>query len=229
MRKLPKMAEAGWLAGMFLCALGVVLCTKADFGLSMFAAPPYILHVALRELLPWYSQGTSEYVWQFVVLVVMCLSVGRFRTQYLLSFAVAFLFGQIIDLWLLVLGGGGAYGALWGRLLAFCGGQLLITLSVALVFRSYMPAQIPERIVMELSDRYRFPITRVKLVVDSVCLVLSFLLSLVLTGGLKGVGLGTVVITLTNAPLITLWGKLFDRVMVFDPAFPKLKKRLEKI
>ena len=223
------MAEAGWLFGTVFCALGVVLCTKASFGLSMFAAPPYILHVTFRDLFPWYTQGTSEYVWQLAVLVIMCLSVGRFRVKYLLSFAVAFLFGQIIDGWLLLLGGGTAYTTLPGRLLAFVVGQLLITMSVALVFRSYMPAQIPEMIVMELSDRYGWNISRVKLGVDTVSLALSFGLSLALTGGLNGVGLGTVVITLTNAPLITLWGRLFDRFLAFDPALPKLKSKLERI
>lgn len=229
MRRIGKMAETGWLIGTVLCALGVVLCTKANFGLSMFAASPYILHVALRDFLPWYTQGTSEYVWQFVVLVVMCLSVGRFRIKYLLSFSVAFVFGLIIDLWLLILGGGSAYTTIPGRILAFAAGQLLITFSVALVFRSYMPAQIPECIVMELSDRYSWPISKVKLAVDGISLLLSFTLSLVLTGGFTGVGIGTVIITASNAPLITLWGKLLDRLMEFDPALPKLRTWLEKI
>lgn len=229
MKRIGKMAETGWVIGTVLCALGVVLCTKANFGLSMFAAPPYILHVVLRSLFPWYTQGTSEYVWQFVVLVVMCLSVQRFRIKYLLSFLVAFLFGLIIDLWLLILGGGGMYGTLPGRILAFVAGQLLITFSVALVFRSYMPAQLPECIVMELSQRYGWTLSKVKLAVDGISLLLSFTLSLVLTGGFTGVGIGTVIITATNAPLITLWGKLLDRLMEFDPAFPRLRAWLEKI
>lgn len=224
MKRISKMAEAAWIVGTVLCALGVVLCTKADFGLSMFAAPPYILHVKLKAYLPWYTQGTSEYVWQSAMLVLMCILVRRFRLKYLLSFLVAVAFGGIIDGWLWLLGGNAPYLTLPARIAALCAGQLIITFSVALVFRSYLPAQIPERFVLEVADRYHLPVTRVKLFTDIGCLLASCLLSLLLTGKLTGVGIGTVVITLSNAPLIALWGKLLDRLFLFDPLFPKLKK-----
>lgn len=229
MKKLQKMAELSWLLGTVLCALGVVLCTKADLGLSMFAAPPYILHVVLRGGLPWYTQGVSEYVWQSLVLVVMCLAVGRFRLKYLLSFLVAVGFGMLIDGWLYLLGGNGPYETLAGRIVAFCAGQMTISLSVAMVFRSYMPVQIPECIVMEISDRYRKELTKVKLATDVTCLVLSFALALLLTRSFIGVGFGTVVITLVNAPLIRLWGKLLDKFFAFDPMFPKMRSFLNRI
>ena len=86
MKKISRMNEAAWVIGIVGCALGVCLCTKADFGLSMIAAPPYIFHLALRDRLPWYTQGTSEYLWQGVLLLVMCVATGRFRWKYLLSF-----------------------------------------------------------------------------------------------------------------------------------------------
>lgn len=224
MKRIPKMGEAAWIAGTVLCALGVVLCTKADLGLSMFAAPPYILHVKLKEYFSWYTQGTSEYVWQSAMLVLMCALVRRFRLKYLLSFLVAIAFGVIIDGWLWLLGGNAPYVSLGARIGAFCAGQLIITFSVALVFRSYLPVQIPERFVLELTDRYHLPMTRVKLFTDIGCLLASFLLSFLLTGKLTGVGIGTVIITLSNAPLIALWGKLLDRIFIFDPLFPRLKK-----
>ena len=228
-KRIPKMAELFWLLGTVLCGLGVVLCTKADLGLSMFAAPPYILHIALKPYFPWYTQGISEYVWQSFLLVVMCFAVRRFRVKYLLSFLVAVGFGMIIDGWLFLLGGNTPYVTLAGRIAAFCAGQLTISLSVAMVFRSYMPVQMPECIVIELWDRYHWEITKVKLIIDMSCLALSFVMALVLTRSFTGVGWGTVIITLVNAPIIRLWGKLLDKLFTFEPLFPFMKKWLDKI
>jgi len=60
MKKIGKMNEAAWLLGILLCSLGVSLCTKAGFGLSMIAAPPYILHLKLSLLSPFFTQGSAN-------------------------------------------------------------------------------------------------------------------------------------------------------------------------
>ena len=227
MKRIGKMAEIAWIIGTFVCAFGVVMCTKASFGLSMMAAPPYIAHVALVGWLPWYSQGTSEYVWEAVLLLVMFLLIRKFRLKYLLCYLSGVIFGLALDLWLLVLGGGGMFSSLGLRIMGFCCGILCISLSVAFVFRTYLPPQIPELLVMEVAKHFRVDPTRIKLINDITCLVLSFTLSLVFTGGLIGVGVGTVVIALVNAPLIKLWSKLIDKLFTFEPMFPKLKAWLE--
>ncbi len=228
MKRIGKAAEAAWLIGTVLCAFGVVLCTKADFGLSMMAAPPYIIHVSLKELFAWYTQGTSEYIWQALLLIIMCIAVKKFRFKYLLCFLTSVFFGFCIDGWLLLFGGNGGFEQLWLRIIAFIIGELSISLSVAFVFKTYLPPQIAECVVMEIAKTYKLEQTKVKLVNDVTCLVLSFVLSLVLTKGFTGVGFGTIIITFANAPLIRLWTRLIDKIFVFDPLFPKLKERLEK-
>lgn len=227
MKRIGKMAEVAWIIGTFVCAFGVALCTKASFGLSMMAAPPYILHVALVPWLPWYSQGTSEYVWEALLLLVMFSLIRKFRLKYLLCYLSGVVFGLALDLWLWVLGGGGMFAALPLRILGFCGGLLCISLSVAFMFRTYLPPQIPELLVMEVAKHFSVDPTKIKQINDITCLVLSFVLSLAFTGGLVGVGVGTVVVALVNAPLIRLWSKLIDKLFTFEPMFPKLQKWLE--
>ena len=221
-KKIGKMNEAAWVIGIFVCSLGVCLCTKADFGLSMIAAPPYILHYALRDFWPWFTQGGAEYVWQAVLLIGMCLAVRRFRWRYLLSFAAAFVAGKSIDLWFVLLGGTGVYGSMAVRIVAFILGELLTSVAIAFVFRTSWPVQIYELLVREIADRYSFDINRVKMANDISLFVLSAVLALVLTGGFHGFGVGTVIITAVNAPLIALCGKLIDRIFTFEPRFPKL-------
>ena len=77
MKKIGKMNEIGWAIAVLLCALGVSLCTKAGFGLSMVASPGYVIHLYMRDIFPWYSQGTSEYIWQGFQLIILCIAIRR--------------------------------------------------------------------------------------------------------------------------------------------------------
>lgn len=227
MKKIGKMAELAWVIGTFLCAFGVVLCTKSGLGLSMMAAPPYILHITLKDIAPWFTQGTAQYLFEGNMLVVMCLLIGRFRLKFLLSFLSGVIFGVALDLWLLVMGGNGQYCSMAARIFSFAGGIGCISLAVAFMFRTYLPAQIPELLVMEVARHFKVNEPRIKLILDLTCLALSFALALLLTGKLTGIGVGTVVIAVANAPLIRLWSKPVNKFFSFEPMFPQLEKLLK--
>ena len=228
MKKISKMGEAAWLFYTVVCALGVVLCTKANFGLSMIAAPPYVLHVALSPYLPIFTQGFTQTVWQFLLLAALCLVVKRVRIHYLWCFAASFLSGLAVDGWLFVFGGGSAYESMAIRVVAFVLGELCIALAVAAIFRTYVPPQICELVVTEIADAYSLEISRVKLWNDIFFLAVSVALSLLLTGGFTGIGIGTLVTTAVNAPLIHMFGKMLDEFFVFDVAFPRLQAFFKK-
>lgn len=227
MKKIGKMAEMAWVIGTFLCAFGVVLCTKSGLGLSMMAAPPYILHIRLKDMLPWFTQGTAQYLFEGTMLVVMCVLIARFRLKFLLSFLSGVIFGVALDMWLLLMGGNGQYSSMALRVCSFAGGIGCISLSVAFMFRTYLPAQIPELLVIEVAKHYKVEQPRIKLILDLTCLTLSFVLALTLTGKLTGIGVGTVVIAVANAPLIRLWSKPVDKYFRFDPLFPRLEQLLK--
>lgn len=221
MKKLGRMNEIAWVAGIVLCALGVCLITKADFGLSMIAAPAYILHTGFIKIFPWYTQGTSEYIFQGVLLILLCIAVRRFRFRYLLSFVTAVLFGLTLDGWFFVFGGNAVYAGLAVRIFAFFMGSLSTGFAIAFFFRTRLPLQIYELVVTELSDRYGWKNTTVKQIYDAVSLLLSVLLAVLVNRSMTGIGIGTVILTVVNAPLIALSGKLLDRIFVFDSLFAK--------
>lgn len=228
MKKISKMSEAAWVFYTVVCALGVVLCTKADFGLSMIAAPPYILHVAISPYLPIFTQGFTQTVWQIFLLVILCAVVRRVRLKYAWCLAASFLSGLAVDGWLLVFGGGSPYESMAIRILAFVLGEGCIALAVAAIFRTYVPPQICELVVTEISDAYSLDTSRVKLWNDLLFLAVSVAFSLILTKGFTGIGIGTVITTAVNAPLIHAFGKLLDKLFVFDEAFPRLKEFFSK-
>lgn len=227
MKKITKMNETAWVLGIVFCSLGVALCTKASFGLSMIAAAPYVIHLKLINCFPWYSQGTSEYIWQGILLVIICLSVGKFKRKYLFSFASAVIFGLTVDMWLWVLGGNGVYGTMQVRIAAFVCGEALTALAISLYFRTYMPLQMYELLVVELAEKFGIDKNKMKLYNDAAMLFVSIVLALVLNKSFNGLGAGTVIITLVNAPLIGFFGRIEDRLFDFSPRFERLEKVLK--
>ncbi len=227
MKKIQKMNEAAWVMGIILCAFGVALATKANLGLSMIAAPPYIIHLFMRNFLPWYTQGTSEYVWQGVLLIFMCIIVRRFKVKYLLTFACALIFGFAVDSALFLLGGGGAYEELSTRIIAFIASEIITATAIACYFRTDMPLPVCELLVSEVSKHYSLSINKVKQVTDISMLVLSLVLALALNRSFTGIGIGTIIITLVNASMIAIAGKVLDRFFEFSPRFPKFIERIK--
>lgn len=201
-----------WILYILFVGLGVALCTKADFGLSMIAAPPYILHVWLRDSFSWYTQGTSEYCWEAFLLLVMCLLIRRFRPKYLLSFVTAVISGFAIDGWLYLLGGNGVYAGMAARAGAFLAGIVLTALGVACCFRTTLPLQVYELAVKEVAEAFHFPVSKTKQWFDIIMLAVSVGLSLLLTHKMTGVGIGTVITTVVNSTIIAFWGDLVDKL-----------------
>ncbi|MBQ5389385.1 MAG: hypothetical protein IIU58_00595 [Clostridia bacterium] len=228
MKKLTKMNEAAWVLGVLLCALGVALCTKANLGLSMIAAPPYIIHIFMQNYFPWYSQGTSEYIWQAFLLMLVCIVIRRFKPKYLLSFVSAMLFGFAIDGWLLLLGGKAAFITVPIRVLALIIGENITAFAIACYFRTDMPLQIYELVVAEIARAFRLDLNKAKQINDIGMLLLSVVLALTLNRSFQGMGIGTIIITVANAPLIALYGKLLDKYCDFSPRFPRFIAWLKK-
>ena len=203
MKKISKMSELAWLIGTALCALGVAFCTKANFGLSMVAAPAYILHIALSKFCSFFTHGTTEYIWQAFLILFVCVVIRKIRLRYFFAILSSVIAGVMIDFWRWVLGGGGEYGEMWQRILAFIVGECLIALAVAFLFRTYFPMQAVDLVVVEITAHYKLEINRVKLFNDLISLALSVVLSLTLTKSFVGVGIGTLIITFVNSPLIS--------------------------
>lgn len=239
MKKLNRTNELLWLFGIIFVALGVAICSKAYLGVSMIAAPAFVVSEALLALSPFFSVGVTEYLLQGVLLIVMCVIVRKFNPRYLLAFAVAVIYGYTLNffIWLL---GGVSFDAVWLRWVMLIVGDCITAFGVSCFFRTYMPLQVYELFVSELASHFKLKITRVKLGFDLSLLVLSIVLALVLFGDVAefdwssigqasfhSIGLGTIVTTAINSPLIAAMGKLIDRVFSPTPLLPKLEKALK--
>lgn len=240
MKKIKRAAELLWLMGIVLVALGVSICSKADLGVSMIAAPAFILCEALSPLFPWLSVGMTEYLIQGFMLIFLCLVVGRFNWRYLPAFAVAVIYGYVLNLFLMLLSPLAPTTALQSWLLLILG-DCITALGVACFFRTYMPLQVYELFVAELSRRFKLDINKTKWCFDLCLLLISLLLAFTLFGDVKdlklsaivggsfhSIGLGTLVTALINSPIIKLMGKLLDKFFGSDTLFLGLEKSLRR-
>ena len=238
--KIGKTSEIMWLLGNIFVALGVAVCSKADLGVSMIAAPAFVIHEAISKVFDFLTVGVVEYIVQGIILVIMCLVVRKFNWKYLLAFAVAVIYGYTLNFFLWVLGGV-SFDALWLRWLMLIVGDVCTAFGVACFFKTYLPLQVFELFVAEVAARFNFNINKTKSVFDLSLLALSVTLSLVLfldvaefdwvsvyRTSFHNIGLGTIVTTLINSPIIAFMGKMLDRFTNPTPAFPKLYKVLKK-
>ncbi len=240
MKRIEKSSELLWLLGNVFVALGVTLCSKAGLGVSMVAAPAFIVSEALSDTIPLMSVGITEYIIQGLMLLLMCLLVRRFNWRYLLSFAVAVVYGYILDFFLWSFGWIDGSGLVWQWMLLILG-DLCVSFGVACFFRTYMPLQVYELFVAEVARKFKINITRMKWIFDISLFLLSVLLALTVFGdagdfnwreigrqSFHSIGLGTLVTTIINSPIIALMSKIINAFFDGVPKFKKLETVLKR-
>jgi len=226
MKKITKCNELAFIVGTVLCALGVCLTIKSGFGLSMIAAPPYIIHHKIAHYIEWFTHGMAETVYHILILIALVIIVKRFNHRYLMCFAVALISAGLIDFWLFVFGGTEVFTSITARIISFALGEIFTAFAIACLFRTTLPLQVHELIVTEIADKFNIKEERVKFANDIILLFLSIVLALVLNHSLDGVGVGTVIITIVNAPLIRMFGHFLDKHFEFDAALPNITHKL---
>ena len=240
MKRFKKASELLWALGIIFVALGVSTCSKADLGVSMIAAPAFIISEALLPIASVFNVGVVEYLFQGAILIILCIVIKKFDWRYLLAFAVAVIYGYVLNFFLW-LWGDINFSAVWLRWIMLFIGDCFTAFGVACFFRTYMPLQVFELFVAEISDKFNIQISKVKSAFDASLLCISILLAITLFGDFKdfdwtkvasssfhSIGLGTLVTTAINSPLITLMGKVIDKLFGSEPYFKYLNKILSR-
>lgn len=240
MKKIRKSNELLWVLGIVFVALGVAICSKADLGVSMIAAPAFVVSEALVKVWSALNVGVTEYLLQGALLILLCIIIGRFNWRFLLAFATAVIYGYTLNAFLWLLGPVEA-GAVWLRWVMLIAGDMVTAFGVACFFRTYMPLQVYELFVAEVAARFNLSIGKTKWMFDITLLLISVVLAVTLFGDVgtfdwatighasfHSIGLGTLVTTAINSPLISLMGKFIDRFFDQTPRFTRLEQILKR-
>ncbi len=220
MKKCVFYTEVSYVLAMVIMAFAAAFTEKAGFGMSMVVAPAYILHLKVSEILPWFSFGVAEYVFQGFLILLTVAIMRKFKWSYLFSFVTALLYGTLLD---------GAMTAIAAlpestfvlRAVWYVLGTVLCSFSVSLFFHTYLSPEAYELIVKEIAAKFGFNINRVKTAYDCLSTVLGIVLSFSFFGFgvFEGVKWGTVLCALINGFLIGRFTKLLEHVFVFRNRF----------
>lgn len=218
MLKKLKCGELAFVLGTVLSALGIALQTKADIGISMVAAPAYILSLKIPVL----SFGISECLVQCGLFILCCFITKKFAWRILWSFLVAIPYAGVLDCIMNIVSNIQLVSFV-DRLFLFLIGTAVLAAGIAFYFRTNLPAQIYEMFVKVLSEYKNWNINKVKIIYDWISCIIAILMSLLFFKALRGIGFGTIICTLLNGPLIALCGKFLDKHMDFSPLIKGLQ------
>jgi len=217
-KMIKNFAEPAYLLGLIILALGVTLMEKADLGISMVVAPAYLISLKVSSL----TFGMAEYTLQAVLLVVLVLVLRRFKLSYCFSFVTAVIYGVILDSWIRILNDVAA-DALSIRIPLYLAGMLLCSMGISLLFHTYLSPEVYELFVKEVSKKYHININKFKIGYDCTCCVVAIAMPYLFFGGLRGVGIGTVICALVNGIIIGQCSKFLEKYIDFSPKLPLAK------
>ncbi len=221
MKKRTLYAEAAYILGIVILALGTALMEKAAFGMSMVVSPAYILHVKISEYLPYFTFGMAEYTFQALLLVLLGIVTRKFRLMFLFSFVTAVIYGFTLDGIMLLCGGLPAESIVW-RIVWYILGMAVCSLGVALLFHTYIAPEAYELFVKVIAVGHGWEISRVKTVYDCISCGISVILSFAFfgLGNFIGVNWGTVVCALINGSIIGACTGFLKKHFIFADALP---------
>lgn len=239
MKKITKSSELLWAFGTIFVALGVTICSKANLGVSMIAAPAFIVYEFLSTLWAGFSVGMVEYLIQGLLLIILCIILRKFNWRFLLAFLVAFIYGYVLDFFLWVFSGV-EFNTPIIRWIFLIVGDSVTAFGVACFFKTTWPLQVYELFVSKISSTFNININKTKWLFDITLLTISIILAFTLFGDVTSfnwstiwynsfhsIGLGTLVTTIINSPIISIMSKIINKIFVGKPAFTKLNDFLQ--
>lgn len=221
MKKITFYSEIAYIVGLIFIATGVVFTDKANYGFSMIVAPAYIIYRFINPMFNAFTFGMAEYCFQALLIIVMMIILRKFKVSYLLSIATALIYGFFLDR-LMFISDFLPTTYEWQKILYFAFGIVITSAGVALMFNTYLSPEAYELFVKEIAIGFHLSIDKFKIIYDFGSLFLAIILSFILFGFGKFVGVswGTIVITLVNGAGISLCSKLYRKIWVFKDALP---------
>ena len=201
--------EAALALATIINSFGVVLMLYSGSGISAISSVPF----AFSEVFPKLSLGTWTYLFQGLLVLSLMVLRKRFVPQYLFSFVVGFVFGELLDiheLWISILPNG-----LFWCVLYFVISYFLISFGIALSNRCRLPIIPTDLFPRELAQIINVSYPRIKISFDVSCLAITAGMTFLFLGHLKGLGIGTILAAFTMGKVVGILGGWLDHRVQF--------------
>ncbi len=211
--------EAALAIAVVINSFGVVLMLYAGSGISAVSSVPYAFSRVFDDL----TLGTWTYIFQGFLVAWLMILRKRFVPEYLFSFVVGFIFGELIDfyeLWINILP-----QTIVCRFIYFAASFILFSIGIALSNRCGLPIIPTDLFTRELADITGVAYTRIKIVFDVMCLAATASLTFFCLGHVDGLGIGTVIAAFTLGKAVGIAGSKMDRSLQFTTFLEKRQLR----
>ena len=201
--------EAALALATIINSFGVVLMLYSGSGISAISSVLF----AFSEVFPELSLGTWTYLFQGLLVLSLMVLRKRFVPQYLFSFVVGFVFGELLDiheLWVSILSNG-----LFWCVLYFVISYFLISFGIALSNRCRLPIIPTDLFPRELAQIINVSYPRIKISFDVSCLAITAGMTFLFLGHLKGLGIGTILAAFTMGKVVGILGGWLDHRVQF--------------
>lgn len=226
MKKIKMPSELAYVLAILILSFSVAMISATDFGLSMIVSPAYILSCKVDGL----TFGQSEYIIQGLMFVLFCILMKKVKAVYFSSFITGVIYGAVLDLWRLIIPHFNpdvtppGSPAMPVKIIYFIIGIVLTSFSIALFFRTYLYPQVYDFFVKGITEKYTLDRGKFKIAFDVTMLIISCVMTLAIFRKFVGVGIGTLIMALTNGMMISFFGKVLDKAFVFEPKLKKFSK-----
>lgn len=224
MKKATFYTESAYLFGIAGLALGTAFMEKANMGISMVVAPAYLIYLKLSKVWTFVTFGMAEYSLQVVLLVIMVITLRKFKVSYLFSFVTAIIYGFTLDGCMALVADIDTSSFATG-IAFYIIGLVLCAIGVAFIFQTYIAPEVYELFVKEVSIKTHSNINHFKIGYDCFSCLVGIILSFLFFGlfHFEGVRLGTIICALVNGRIIGTISYLMEKHLNFIDALPLRK------
>ncbi len=194
------------IIGLFIMSFGVALSVKSELGTTPISCIPNVLKYAVPL-----SLGNITIIFNFLLIVIQVIILRRdFRIEQWMQLVVTVIFGYFIDFALYILTPleASSYVSQWILCVVSC---FIIALGVYFEVESNAIVLPGEGVSLAVRHVTHIEFGKIKTAFDSSNVIIGGVLSLLLYGGFRGIGLGTIFAGIVVGYIIRFYRKVFDK------------------
>lgn len=199
-----------YLLGLIVLCLGVVLNTKTNLGVAAINAIPFV--ISKNSGL---SLGNCVFVLYVVFIIIQFIINRKIDMLTILQLPVSLLFGRMVDFvntYILKFEAQGIASGLIMLAIAI----ILVGLGTTLVVSQNLIPNAPDGLVNALGRKFNKTFGYIKLRFDVICVILALIVSLLMTGKITGIGLGTIISMLLTGNVCNFFKKVLSNYSSLD-------------
>ncbi len=201
-----------WLAfvlAMLINSFTIVIITKADLGVSSLSS----VAIILSEIFPQLSFGTWNILFQVSLMVSLIVFIKKKPIDAIISMLITVVFGLLLDFFRGLTVGWPV--DLWARILYFTFGFFSLSLGASFFVKCDFPILPLDSFVKDIAVYLKKEYSKVKTFLDITFVTTTIILSLLVFGKIRLIGIGTILFALFMGNTMGIILRIMDVNLVF--------------